>query len=177
VIGRPFQPGRSGNPGGKRARCAGGPPLRLAQGLLEIAGDPTARNADRVAAYRELLDRGWGRAPAFANIDGTDPLELDEVSAEVQAIADEMKAKREANQHRLRASAQCQSIDSTTRPVTTSARLSTRPRMSGRVTWSCSPTAARRSSLRRVETGNSPLAALLEVVIAPSRLEADDALP
>jgi len=29
----------------------------------------------------------------------------------------------------------------------------------------------------RVETGNSPLAALLEVVIAPSRLEADDALP
>ena len=72
----------------------GGSPLRLAQGLLEIAEDRTARNADRVAAYRELLDRGWGKAPAFASIEGGDPLEMDEVSREIQAIADELRARR-----------------------------------------------------------------------------------
>ena len=72
----------------------GGSPLRLAQGLLEIAEDHSARNADRVAAYRELLDRGWGKAPAFASIEGGDPLEMDEVSREIQAIADELRARR-----------------------------------------------------------------------------------
>jgi hypothetical protein len=39
-------------------------PLGLAQGLLEIAENPKARDRDRVAAIRELLDRGWGKAPA-----------------------------------------------------------------------------------------------------------------
>ena len=37
-------------------------PLPLARLLLEIANDPKARNADRIAAARELLDRGWGKA-------------------------------------------------------------------------------------------------------------------
>ena len=71
-------------------------PLRLAQGLLEIAESPKARDRDRVAAYRELLDRGWGKAPAFASIEHGDPLELDEVSAEIARIADELRARRDA---------------------------------------------------------------------------------
>ena len=33
----------------------------LAQVLLEIATDPAARNADRIAAAREILDRGWAK--------------------------------------------------------------------------------------------------------------------
>lgn len=64
----------------------GGSPLRLAAGLLEIAEDPAAHNRDRVAAYRELLDRGWGKAPAFASIEGGDPLEMDAVTREIQEI-------------------------------------------------------------------------------------------
>ena len=65
-------------------------------GLLDIAENPKARDRDRIAAYRELLDRGWGKAPAFAAVDGQDPLELGPIAAEVQAIADELRARREA---------------------------------------------------------------------------------
>jgi len=74
----------------------GGSPIFLARGLLEIAENPKARDRDRVAAYRELLDRGWGKAPAFASIEAGDPLELDEISREIQGIADELRARREA---------------------------------------------------------------------------------
>jgi hypothetical protein len=74
----------------------GGTPVRLAQGLLEIAEDSKAHNRDRVAAYHELLDRGWGKAPAFASIEGSDPLETDEVAREIQRIADELRERREA---------------------------------------------------------------------------------
>jgi hypothetical protein len=49
-----------------------------------------------VAACRELLDRGWGKAPTFAAIDGQDPLELDVIAQEIQGIADELRARREA---------------------------------------------------------------------------------
>ena len=68
--GRPFQPGQSGNPAGRS---------KLDRQLAQIARVHTAdaiatlveimRNADAPAAARctaasEILDRGWGRAPA-----------------------------------------------------------------------------------------------------------------
>jgi hypothetical protein len=103
-IGRPFRPGQSGNPGGRPKGVArtvrevcGGSPLLLAQGLLEIAEDPGVRPRDRIAAYSELLDRGWGKAPAFADIEGADPLELDDVSREIARITDELRARRTAS--------------------------------------------------------------------------------
>lgn len=50
---------------------------------------------DRVAAYRELLDLGWGKADS-PNLEGADPLETDEVAREIQQIADESRAKHAA---------------------------------------------------------------------------------
>ena len=65
-----------------------------AVGLLEIARTGK-RDADRIAAWIELLDRGWGKAVGFANFEGADPLGDDEVQAEVRAIADQLE--REGN--------------------------------------------------------------------------------
>ena len=98
---RPWKPGQSGNPGGRPKGVArtfrevcGGSPLPLAQILFEIANDPTARNADRIAATRELLDRGWGKAPVFAAIEGADPLEHDEVTEAIASLVDELSQRR-----------------------------------------------------------------------------------
>jgi hypothetical protein len=101
-IGKPFQPGRSGNPGGRpkgvaravRDAC-GGSPERLVQGLLEIAEDPKVRPRDRIAAYHEILNRGWGRAPAYANIEGADPLEQDEIAEAISGLVDELARRRD----------------------------------------------------------------------------------
>jgi hypothetical protein len=100
-IGRPFQPGQSGNPGGRpkgvartvRELC-GGSPERLAQGLLEIAEDPKVRPRDRIAAYHELLNRGWGKAPAFANIEGADPLDHDEIMEAIVGLVEGLQEQR-----------------------------------------------------------------------------------
>ena len=103
ITGNGFKPGQSGNPGGRpkglaktvRDAC-GGSPRTSCPVLLEIAENPKAHNRDRVAACRELLDRGWGKAPAFASMEADDPLELGEIAREIQAIADELAARREA---------------------------------------------------------------------------------
>jgi hypothetical protein len=73
-----------------------GSPEEAARGLLEIART-AKRPADRVAAWRELLDRAHGKAPAFAAMEADDPLELGGIAREIQAIADELSARRERN--------------------------------------------------------------------------------
>lgn len=101
ITGNGFKPGQSGNPGGRpkgiaRAfRDTMGSPEEAARGLLEIART-AKRPADRIAAWRELLDRGWGKAPAFAVMESDDPLELSDIAREIQGIADELAARREA---------------------------------------------------------------------------------
>jgi len=62
--------------------------------LLDIAQDEKNRPADRTNALRALIEHGWGKAPAFAAIEGADPLEQDEVAGAIQAIADELSARR-----------------------------------------------------------------------------------
>jgi hypothetical protein len=95
-----FKPGQSGNPSGRPKGIA-----RVfremvdlneaAKGLLAIATDEKTRSADRIKAWAELLDRGYGKAPAFAAVEGYDPLELDEVAQEIQRISDDLKKRRE----------------------------------------------------------------------------------
>jgi hypothetical protein len=41
---------------------------------------------DRIAASKELLDRGWGKAPSVTPVDDHDPLEVDELTRETQEI-------------------------------------------------------------------------------------------
>ena len=98
---RPWKPGESGNPKGRprgiartvRERC-GGDPGPLVEELYKIATDEKVRPADRTNALRALIEHGWGKAPAFAAIEGADPLEQDEVAGAIQAIADELSARR-----------------------------------------------------------------------------------
>ncbi len=98
---RPWKPGQSGNPGGRPKGLAktvrevcGGSPLLLAHVLLEIALDPKAHKRDRIAATRELLDRGWGKAVGYADIEGADPLGHDEVAQEIREIAEALEQER-----------------------------------------------------------------------------------
>jgi len=77
---------------------ARGGPDALADALLEELDNPRLKPMERVSIIRELWDRGYGKAPAFAAIEGTDPLELDAIAAEIQGIADELKARRDSRE-------------------------------------------------------------------------------
>jgi hypothetical protein len=68
----------------------------VAQVLLEIVQDEKARDRDRISAASELWSRGWGKPAMYAEIEGADPLGLDEVSVAIGKIADELRDKREA---------------------------------------------------------------------------------
>src|SRR4029450_14005959 len=96
VTGKGFQPGRSGNPGGRPQSLAkatralvGEDGMKLAQFSLSLMGGETRRASDRLEASRLLADRGWGKAPTYAAIEEEDPLDL----AGLEQAAEEFRAR------------------------------------------------------------------------------------
>ncbi len=122
VVGRPFEKGRSGNPGGR--------PKGLSRKVREVLGDndgevlarlwaaamsgrlpdPAHPNdptkfvtvdvRERLMASKLLSERGWGKPPAFAPIEDDDPLDLaeresDELAAVFEERMDEVAKRRE----------------------------------------------------------------------------------
>ncbi|MDR3439869.1 DUF5681 domain-containing protein [Telmatospirillum sp.] len=80
---RPFQPGQSGNPGGRPKVIA--EIRKLAQEhapeaiktLVDICTNPKASSAARVAAANSLLDRGFGKpVQPIVGDDDSDPVSL-----------------------------------------------------------------------------------------------------
>ena len=80
-LGRRFQPGQSGNPGGRPktiiavAELARQHTTEAIETLVEIMRDGKATASARVSAATELLDRGHGRAPAEVTVK-TDPRDM-----------------------------------------------------------------------------------------------------
>ena len=98
---KPFQKGQSGNPSGRPKGIAPAvrkafkdSPVELVEVLRQIANDVAAKDSDRIAAARELLDRGWGKSPAFAPMEDGDPLELGDVPRQIASVMDELAARR-----------------------------------------------------------------------------------
>lgn len=98
-----FRPGQSGNPGGRpklppeivelRALARQHTPEAV-KAIIAVMGDKKAPASARVTAASEILDRGWGRAPATMEHSGPgggaiplglQPPDYDKLLADVRA--------------------------------------------------------------------------------------------
>jgi len=86
-IGRRFQPGQSGNPGGRPRVVADIRALAQLQGeasieaLIRVRDDPKSPAAAVVTAAQALMDRGYGRAIQRQELSGPDgaPIQVQQV--------------------------------------------------------------------------------------------------
>jgi hypothetical protein len=74
----------------------GNDPARLANILFDIAENVSGKEktTDRITATKELIDRGWGKAPTFMPIEGGDPLEKSDLDQAIRDIADQLVARK-----------------------------------------------------------------------------------
>lgn len=76
VVGRPFEPGKSGNPHGRpklpaelREMARAASPDAL-QALIDVMSDKDAPQSARVSAANSILDRGYGKPAQPIDGDG-----------------------------------------------------------------------------------------------------------
>jgi hypothetical protein len=91
-----FAKGVCGNPGGRPKGVSTAAREDIGDDPRRLTEDESAKPADRIAAAREYLDRGWGKAPAYAPVEGADPLGLSDVDQSIAGLVDELAARREA---------------------------------------------------------------------------------
>jgi hypothetical protein len=96
----PWKPGQSGNPGGRPkgiAAIARQHTDKAVQVLVDGMESPDERV--KIAAAKEILDRGYGKAPVFtADLTGKlDDLDDDALDAAIFAIRDALRNGSEAD--------------------------------------------------------------------------------
>jgi hypothetical protein len=121
TVGRPFEKGVSGNPGGRKKGLASrvretigddgeslvgfwgavlSGELRTQRTVVNAKGEPTGEKettyepvsiGDRLAVSKILAERGWGRPAEFVPIDDSDPLDLELVQDE--SIAERLERR------------------------------------------------------------------------------------
>lgn len=99
--GRPFKPGQSGNPGG-RPKGIAAIARKHTDKAMEVLTEAmnSADERVKIAAAKEILDRGYGKAPVFtADLTGKlDDLDDDALDAALSAIRDAIRAGSEAGE-------------------------------------------------------------------------------
>ncbi len=95
VVGKPFAPGRSGNPGGRPRAVLDVQQLARERTAEAIAALVAALSSpkERVPAAIALLNRGWGLPKVTVEADATSPMLLHLAAA--QLISAELLAERE----------------------------------------------------------------------------------
>ena len=102
-----FQPGQSGNPGGRPREVGHVRELarqrteKAVETLATIMEDTKAPASARVTAAQALLDRGWGRAPQTLNVGSPSEDIKDLTDEELEARLAEVTAKLPPEQKKL----------------------------------------------------------------------------
>ena len=94
---KPFQPGQSGNPGGRPRlpddvkQLARGYTSEAIETLAAVMRNDEAPAAARVSAASTILDRAWGKPPQHITTENLESLSDDDLRAELAAAVTELR--------------------------------------------------------------------------------------